>query len=89
VCVSVDLDAIECYFRIHALPGAPPESARHLILRRCLPRFAELFDQHGIRATFFVVGRDPEEDPAGGGCWNRWRRPGTSSPTTATPTGTS
>ncbi len=65
VCVSVDLDAIECYFRIHALPGAPPESARHLILRRCLPRFAELFDQHGVRATFFVVGRDPEEDAAG------------------------
>jgi peptidoglycan/xylan/chitin deacetylase (PgdA/CDA1 family) len=65
VCVSVDLDAIECYFRIHALPGVPPEVARHLILRRCLPRFAELFDQHGIQATFFVVGRDPEEDPEG------------------------
>jgi hypothetical protein len=65
VSVSVDLDAIECYFRIHALPGVPPEAARCLILRRCLPRFAELFDRHGIRATFFVVGRDLEEDSEG------------------------
>jgi peptidoglycan/xylan/chitin deacetylase (PgdA/CDA1 family) len=65
VSVSVDLDAIECYFRIHALPGAPPEQARFAILRRCLPRFAELFDRHGIKATFFVVGRDVEEDREG------------------------
>jgi hypothetical protein len=65
VSVSVDLDAVECYFRIHALPGAPPEGARHAILRRCLPRFAELFDRYGVKATFFVVGRDPEKDAEG------------------------
>jgi peptidoglycan-N-acetylglucosamine deacetylase len=65
VSVSVDLDAVECYFRIHALPGAPPEQARFAILRRCLPRFAELFDQHGVKATFFVVGRDLEQDLEG------------------------
>lgn len=64
-CVSVDLDAIECYFRIHALPGPPPESARFAILRRCLPRLAELFARHGVRATWFVVGRDLEEDAEG------------------------
>ncbi len=63
--VSVDLDAIECYFRIHALPGPPPEAARFAILRRCLPRFAELFARHDVKATFFVVGRDLEEDRAG------------------------
>jgi len=63
--VSVDLDAIECYWRIHALPGAPPEGARRAVLRRCLPRFAELFARHGVRATFFVVGRDLDEDPEG------------------------
>jgi peptidoglycan/xylan/chitin deacetylase (PgdA/CDA1 family) len=63
--VSVDLDAIECYFRIHALPGPVPERARFAILRRCLPRFAELFARHGVRATFFVVGRDLEEDAEG------------------------
>jgi peptidoglycan/xylan/chitin deacetylase (PgdA/CDA1 family) len=65
VSVSVDLDPVECYWRIHALPGAPPARARHAILRRCLPRFAELFARHGARATFFVVARDLEEDADG------------------------
>jgi peptidoglycan-N-acetylglucosamine deacetylase len=63
--VSVDLDPVECYWRIHAIPGAPPPQARHAILRRCLPRFAELFARHGARATFFVVARDLEEDAEG------------------------
>ena len=67
VSVSVDLDPVECYWRIHALPGAPPARARHAILRRCLPRFAELFARHGAHATFFVVGRDLEEDAEGRG----------------------
>jgi peptidoglycan-N-acetylglucosamine deacetylase len=65
VSVSVDLDAVECYFRIHALPGRPPEEARFAILRRCLPRFGELFARHGVQATFFVVGRDLDEDSEG------------------------
>jgi peptidoglycan/xylan/chitin deacetylase (PgdA/CDA1 family) len=64
-CVSVDLDAIACYYRIHALPGAPPASVRFAILRRCLPRFAELFARHGVRATFFVVGADLGDDAEG------------------------
>lgn len=65
--VSVDLDAVDCYWRIHALPGSPPVEARHAILRRCLPRFADLFARAGIKATFFVVGRDLIEDAAGKG----------------------
>lgn len=63
--VSVDLDAVECYWRIHALPGTPPPGARFAILRRCLPRFAELFARHSVPATFFVVGRDLDEDSEG------------------------
>jgi peptidoglycan/xylan/chitin deacetylase (PgdA/CDA1 family) len=63
--VSVDLDAIACYYRIHALPGGPPERARFAVLRRCLPRFADLFAHHGVRATFFVVGQDLEDDAEG------------------------
>lgn len=63
--VSVDLDAIACYWRIHALPGAPPEDARRLVLRRCLPRFAELFAKAGVKATFFVVGQDLADDAEG------------------------
>jgi peptidoglycan/xylan/chitin deacetylase (PgdA/CDA1 family) len=65
VSLSVDLDAIECYFRIHALPGPPPAEARFAVLRRCLPRLAELFARHDVRATWFVVGRDLEEDAEG------------------------
>jgi peptidoglycan/xylan/chitin deacetylase (PgdA/CDA1 family) len=65
ISVSVDLDPVGCYWRIHGLPGAPPERARHAILRRCLPRFAELFARHGARATFFVVARDLDEDAEG------------------------
>jgi len=65
VSVSVDLDPIACYWRIHALPGAPPERARFAILRRGLPRFAEMFTRHGVRATFFVVGQDLDEDAEG------------------------
>jgi peptidoglycan/xylan/chitin deacetylase (PgdA/CDA1 family) len=63
--VSVDLDALWCYWRIHALPGQPPEDTRHAILRRCLPRFAALFGTAGIKATFFVVGRDLVDDAEG------------------------
>ena len=63
--VSVDLDAIECYWRIHALPGAPPTESRHAVLRRCLPRFADLFARAGVKATFFVVGQDLEDDDLG------------------------
>jgi peptidoglycan/xylan/chitin deacetylase (PgdA/CDA1 family) len=65
VSVSVDLDAVACYYRIHALAGAPPDAARAAVLRRCLPRFAELFARHGVRATFFVVGQDLDDDPEG------------------------
>src|SRR3954470_6950136 len=65
VSISVDLDGVGCYWRIHALPGEPPPHARHVVLRRCLPRFAELFARHDLRAALFVVGRDLEEDAEG------------------------
>jgi hypothetical protein len=32
-----------------------------------LPRFLELFDELGVRATFFVIGRDLQRDLAAGG----------------------
>ena len=55
--VSVDLDPISCYYRIHALGAAPPELG-DLILRRAVPRYLEMFARHGVRATFFVVASD-------------------------------
>ena len=65
VSVSVDLDAVECYHRIHALGEAPSAEGRFAILRRALPRLGELFVRHGIAATLFTVGRDLEDDAEG------------------------
>ncbi|HPH65212.1 MAG TPA: polysaccharide deacetylase family protein [Kofleriaceae bacterium] len=55
--VSIDLDAIECYYRIHAL-GPAPRALRHVIIERCVPRAVALFAKHGINVTWFVVGQD-------------------------------
>ncbi|HEX4460050.1 MAG TPA: polysaccharide deacetylase family protein, partial [Polyangia bacterium] len=63
--VSIDLDPLSCYYGIHGL-GAPPRELAHVVLRRALPRFAELFARRNIRATFFVVGSDAASDTAGG-----------------------
>lgn len=65
VSVSVDLDSIECYFRIHALGSVPSGKERYAILRRALPRFLDLFAELGISATFFAVGIDVEQDLEG------------------------
>jgi peptidoglycan-N-acetylglucosamine deacetylase len=62
--VSIDLDPLSCYYGIHGL-GAPPRELVHVVLRRALPRFAELFARRRIRATFFVVGSDAAADAAG------------------------
>ncbi len=59
--VSIDVDPIPCYYRIHGLGPAPAE-LRDTVARRALPRFAELLARRGIAATFFVVAEDV--DPA-------------------------
>jgi hypothetical protein len=57
--VSVDLDPIACYYRIHALGPVPAaDGLADVVLRRSVPRYLDLFARHGIRATFFVVGAD-------------------------------
>jgi len=55
--VSIDLDGIACYYRIHGL-GTPPPELEHAIHERALPRAAALFARHGIHVTWFTVGRD-------------------------------
>ncbi|HEY6038852.1 MAG TPA: polysaccharide deacetylase family protein [Kofleriaceae bacterium] len=55
--VSIDLDGIACYYRIHGL-GAPPAELAHAIHERAVPRAAALFAKHGIHVTWFVVGAD-------------------------------
>ncbi|HLL24266.1 MAG TPA: hypothetical protein VK427_19180, partial [Kofleriaceae bacterium] len=61
--VSIDLDGLPCYYRIHGLGAAPPE-LEHVILDRALPRAAKLFAERGIHVTWFVVGRDADVDAA-------------------------
>ncbi len=61
--VSVDLDSLKCYYRIHGL-GEPPPELERVVLQRALGRFAELFARHQVKATFFVIGEDVEHDPS-------------------------
>jgi hypothetical protein len=61
--VSVDLDPIACYYRIHGLPPHPSlgrdgDGLADVVFRRALPRYLEILARHRIRATFFVVGAD-------------------------------
>ncbi|HEY5924981.1 MAG TPA: polysaccharide deacetylase family protein [Kofleriaceae bacterium] len=61
--VSIDLDGIACYYRIHGL-GPSPAELEHVILERALPRAAALFAQKNLRVTWFVIGRDADADAA-------------------------
>jgi hypothetical protein len=55
--VSIDLDGIDCYYRIHGLGRAPAE-LEHVVLQRALPRASALFAKHGIHVTWFTVGQN-------------------------------
>jgi hypothetical protein len=55
--LSVDLDEVPCYTAIHGLP-APDDDWAHAIYDSAVPRFEALFDDLGLRATFFAIGRD-------------------------------
>lgn len=58
--ISIDLDPLHFYQTIHgqrAANAAPPEHADP-IYTRALPRLLELFDELGVKATFFVIGTD-------------------------------
>jgi peptidoglycan-N-acetylglucosamine deacetylase len=59
--LSVDLDDVGCYHAIHGLKP-PAQQQLGIVLERCLPRFLELFRELGVRATFFIIGRDLERD---------------------------
>jgi peptidoglycan/xylan/chitin deacetylase (PgdA/CDA1 family) len=57
--ISVDLDGLHHYARIHGLPDALlDEKARHLHLTVALPRLLALFERLKLVATLFVVGED-------------------------------
>jgi len=61
--VSIDVDSVDCYYRIHGL-GTPPPELAGVVIERCIPRFAELLAELEIDATFFVVAADVDIDGA-------------------------
>ncbi len=57
--LSVDLDSLSHYCAIHSLDAAAlPAGATHSVYRIALERFLSLFEELGLRATFFVVGKE-------------------------------
>ena len=53
--ISVDLDEIHHYYRIHGLDAADAVSA---VYSRAVPRISDWAEQRGIPLTWFVVGQD-------------------------------
>ena len=62
--VSVDLDGLGCYAAIHGLSLRLDERAQRAVPELAVQRFCELFEALGVRATFFVIGRDAGIAPA-------------------------
>jgi len=62
--VSVDLDGLGCYAAIHGLSLRLDERAQRAVPELAVQRFCELFQALGVRATFFVIGRDAGIAPA-------------------------
>jgi len=58
-CLTVDVDSLHCYTRFHGLGPVDPAIA-NAVYDRALPRFAEFFERHGVRATFFLIASDLE-----------------------------
>ncbi len=54
-CVSIDLDELVHYARIHGLPEGLT-GAESDVLRLGGQRFAELMDRHGLQGTVFAIG---------------------------------
>ncbi len=59
--VNVDVDSLYLYYRLHGLDEA---RATNAVWERGVTRFAELFAELGVKATFFVVAADLERWPA-------------------------
>jgi peptidoglycan/xylan/chitin deacetylase (PgdA/CDA1 family) len=61
--ISVDLDSLPQYCRIHGLDEAMlDERARRLVYQVAIPRYLELFAAMGVKSTFFAVGEDLRDE---------------------------
>lgn len=57
--ISVDVDPLDHYFTVRGYEPTPA-SKLNTVYDDALPRFLDLFDRFGVRATFFIVARDAE-----------------------------
>jgi hypothetical protein len=58
--VNVDVDSLYLYYGLHGLTG---DDANNAVWQRGVRRFAELFDELDVKATFFIVASDLERWP--------------------------
>ena len=61
-CITVDLDD---YCEYQRLVGSVPHAYPRSFYRHAASRFLDLFDRCGVRATFFMVGRDARDPERG------------------------
>lgn len=59
--VSIDLDGLDCYHRIHGLAEHADPVAMYSV---AMPRILALLEELHVRATFFVIGKDLEHEAA-------------------------
>lgn len=63
--ISVDLDSLPHYCRIHGLDESIlDERARRLVHQVAVPRFVELLESFGAVGTFFAIGEDLADEGA-------------------------
>jgi len=56
-CVNVDVDGLHLYHRIHGLEESQSTTQKSVYETGVL-RFLDLFEKHGLKATFFLVAED-------------------------------
>lgn len=54
--ITIDVDGADCYRAIHGLPARPDEVDP--LFAHALPRFLDMLEDLGARATLFVIGAD-------------------------------
>ncbi|WNG24769.1 polysaccharide deacetylase family protein [Cystobacter fuscus] len=75
--ISVDLDSLPHYCRIHGLPESLLDArARRLVYTTAVPRLLELLAQVGVPGTLFAIGEDVAGDALAAGVLREARAAG-------------
>ncbi|NQU43737.1 polysaccharide deacetylase family protein [bacterium] len=60
--IQVDLDAVWAVREVYGLSTSEPDRKTDPVYHDALPAFLDLFEEYGVRATFFAVGMDAEDE---------------------------